>query len=147
MLLTPDLDADALATQMAEAENELRRMPPVVSALVGFTAGGPVAPEPGSDASPTPPPPEQPLARAVVELVMYDETAAAAAVPVITKRLATFATAEGERFADLFPERAVRAVPGEPVVLVELSPGSETHRRALIALLERRDLSFIYWSP
>ena len=147
LLLTPDQDVDALATLMAEAGNALRRMPPVVSALVGFTAGGPVEQKSGSDGSPTPPPLVSPPAHAVVELVMLNETDAVAAVSIIEERLVTLVTSKGERFSDLFPEQIVRSVPGTPVVLVELSVGPETHRLILIALLERRDLGFIYWSP
>src|SRR5205814_2192105 len=42
VMATTNPDVDSLATQMTTAEEEFRRMPPVVTALLGATAGGPL---------------------------------------------------------------------------------------------------------
>lgn len=133
---TPDIDA--IATEVAEQG----RMPPIQLALLGMTAGGPL--ELLGEALPQPP--NTPAARAVVVLLMYSPDQAEDAVPIVEERLATGSAIQlDQSFAELFPEQMVRAVPGEPVVLIELSFGERTSRQILQRLLFDRDLGFIAW--
>lgn len=133
---TPDIDA--IATEVAEQE----QMPPIQLALLGMTAGGPL--EMLGEALPQPP--DTPDARAVVVLLMDGVDQAERAVAIVEERLATGSSAQtGQPYADLFPERVVRPVPDEPIVLIELSFGEETSRFILSQLLFSRDLGFLAW--
>ncbi len=142
VLGTPNPDVDALATQIATAAAELQGMPPVVTALLGTTAGGPLA-SLSAEATSEPLLPGQAAARMVVALVMTSPDAARQAVPVVTARLGTGATRDGQTYATLFPVHTVRAVAGAPVVLIELDPAAETPRDILIRLLILRDLGLL----
>jgi hypothetical protein len=126
---------------MTVAEAEFRRMPPVVTALLGSTAGGPLF-----AATPEPMAPGQAAARVVAALVMTSPDAAKTAVPVIEERLATGATRHGLAYAEMFPGHEGRAAANAPVVLIELIPAAETPREILYRLAVTRDLGFLAWS-
>ena len=133
---TPDLGA--IATEM----DERGEMPPVVMALLGITAGGPVDSPGEAGALPS----DAPDARAVAVLLMHDPATAETAAAVVTARLATGAsTWTGEPFAAVFPDRSVQAVPGSPVLVIDLTLGAEIPPNILMQLLVRRDLGFLAW--
>lgn len=143
-------DIEAIATQVAATEAELRRMPPIVAALIGATAGGPLR-SPGGG-TPVASAADLPTARLVAAVTTISPAAAETAAAVITDRLATHplppyapVPVEGD-YADLFPERTVAAVPGEPVALVELVPAPGVPRSILTNLLFSRTLTFLAWS-
>lgn len=131
-------DIDVAATEVA-GRGEL---PPVALALLCSTVGGPLE----VDDVPVELPPGAPDARAVAVLLMLDPELAEAAVPVIEERLATGQSIEsGEPFADSFPERSVAAVPGTPVVTVDLTLAPDVSPRILVSMLYNRDLGFLAW--
>jgi hypothetical protein len=146
LLGTPNPDPDALATQMASAEADFRRMPPIATALLGSTTGGPLGPV-RVNGTPEPPAPGIPTARMVVALVTGSSPAAQTAASVVEERLATGATQDGQSYAALFPEHTVHAVAGEPIVLVELVLGPEARPDVLLRLLGNRDLDLFSWLP
>jgi hypothetical protein len=118
------------------------RLPPVSLALLGVTAGGPLTPPVGL--TPEPLPPGMPAARLLLALHMRSPADAAAAVPVIEERLATLASWEsGRPYAEYFPERVVRAVTDEPVVLIELSLAVGESTRTLVQMWIDQDLAFV----
>jgi hypothetical protein len=128
----------AVATERAAAGT----MPPVAMALLGTTAGGPLP----TDGEPVPLPPGAPDARAVAVLLVDSPEAAEAAAMVVAERLATWSSARFERsWAHLFPERAARAEPGEPVLVVELALAADTPSNIWLILLPSRDLAFLAW--
>jgi len=134
---TPGLDI--FATQQAE----FSRMPRVALALLGATAGGPLPTNP--EGTPEPLPDDAPTGRGFIGLLMPGPAAAEDAVPVIEDRLANGVTiADGQPFADIFPDPTVTAIPDEALVLIDL-PFGETQRGILLRLLITRDLSFIAW--
>ena len=131
-------DMSAMATEAA-SRGEL---PPVGLALLCSTVGGPLE----VDDAPVELPPGTPDARAVAVLLMLTPELAEAAVPVIEERLETEESVEsGEPFAVTFPERSVTAVPGTPVVTVDLAlaPGVRPH--VLTRMFFDRDLGFLAW--
>ncbi len=133
---TPDIDA--IATEMAEGSD----MPPVVMAMLGSTAGGPLEP----DGETTPPSSDIPDARAVIVVALQSPDAAEAAAPIIEERLATGASASTDQpYAELFPERSVEAVPVTPVVRIDLTLGVGIQRNILMQMLFSRDLGFLAW--
>lgn len=141
-LLNPDStetpDIEAIATEIADRSD----MPPVVMALLGMTAGGPIQPDDESVALP----PDSPDAHAVIALLTLSPEAAGIAAPIIEDRLATGSSTQTDRpYAELFPRRTVEAVPEVPVVLIELTLGEETHRGILMQMLFNRDLGFLAW--
>jgi hypothetical protein len=122
-----------------------------------MTAGGPLVvrerPTEGTPipATPLPLPAGVPTARVLAMLAMAGEQAAAAAVPVIEERLATGqVTTLGEQqprpYTELFSAWEVRAVPGTPVVQVELTPAPGVSRFILVSLLQEYQLTFAAWS-
>ena len=136
------------ATRVAEEQVEARRLPPVAAALLGRTAGllagdlGMATPE----AIPTP------SARLVVALSTISPDAAETAATVIAERLATGRTPplmSGEMadrpWAELFPQRSVRAVSGEPAVLIELVPAPGVPPFILQDMLFQRIPGFLAW--
>jgi hypothetical protein len=136
------------ATRVAEEQVEARRLPPVAAALLGQTAGliadGNQMATP--EAIPTPP------ARLVVVLSTINPDAAETAATVIAERLATGKTSplmSGEMadrsWAELFPERTVRAISGEPAVLIELVPAPGVRPFILQEMLFQRMPGFLAW--
>ncbi len=136
------------ATRVAEERVEARRLPPVAAALLGQTAGlilegnGIATPE----AAPAPP------ARLVAALSTISPDAAETAATVIAERLATGRTSpvlSGEMadrpWAELFPERSVHAVSGEPAVLIELMPAPGVRPFILQEMLYQRLPGFLAW--
>ncbi len=133
---TPDIEA--IATEMAEGSD----MPPVVTAMLGTTVGGPLQ----LDDETAPLSSDVPAARAVIVVVMQSPDAAKTAAPVIEERLATAASsATDQPYAELFPERSVEVVPETPVVRIDLTLGEGTQRNILMQMLFNRDLGFLAW--
>jgi hypothetical protein len=131
-------DIDVVATEAA-ARGE---MPPVVLALLGSTVGGPLK----VDDTPVELLPGAPDARAVAILMVPDPGLAEAAVPVVEERLAMEQSVEsGEPFAEIFPERSVAAVPGTPVLVVDLTLGPDVSPNILVNMFYNRDLGFLVW--
>jgi hypothetical protein len=123
-------------------------MPSVAAALLGQTAGliadGNQMTTP--EATPTP------SARLVVVLSTTNPDAAETAATVIAERLATGRTSplmSGEMAdrarAELFPGRTVRAVSGEPAVLIELAPALGVRSFILQEMLFQRMPGFLAW--
>lgn len=139
-------DIGAIATALATEIAAPPAMSPIALGLLGMTAGfPPPATESGEGtATPGPSPPGQPAARGEIALLMPSPGAAAAAVPVVEGRLAGEASRTARRpYAELFPERVVRAVPGEPVLLVDLGLGEGVPAGVLSGLLVAADLGFL----
>ncbi len=143
-----DESPEDFATRVAEEQVEARRLPPVAAALLGQTAGliadGNQMATP--EAIPTPP------ARLVVVLSTINPDAAETSATVIAERLATGKTSplmSGEMadraWAELFPERTVRAVSGEPAVLIELVPAPGVRPFILQEMLFQRMPGFLAW--
>lgn len=94
-----------------------------------------------------------PSARLVVALSTISADAAETAVSVIAERLATGRTSPlksgemaGRSWAEIFPaERVVRAVPEEPVVLIELMPAPRVRSFLLQEMLFQRMPGFLAW--
>jgi hypothetical protein len=93
-----------------------------------------------------------PAARLVVALSMTGRDAAETAATVIAERLATGKTSplmSGEMadrsWAELFPERTVRAVSGEPAVLIELVSALGVRPFILQEMLFQRMPGFLAW--
>jgi hypothetical protein len=135
-------DIGAIATALATEIAAPSAMSPIALGLLGMTAGFPSpATESGEGtATPGPSPPGQPAARGEIALLMPSPGAAAAAVPVVEGQLAGEAS---RPYAELFPERVVRAVPGEPVLLVDLGLGEGVPAGVLSGLLVAADLGFL----
>jgi hypothetical protein len=136
------------ATRVAEEQVEARRLPPVAAALLGQTAG--LIPDGNGMATPDGAP--APPARLVVALSTISANAAETAATVIAERLATGRTSpllSGEMadrpWAELFPERSVRAVSGEPAVLIELVPAPGVRPFILQEMLFQRMPGFLAW--
>src|SRR5918993_210917 len=136
------------ATRVAEEQIEARRMSPVAAALLGQTAGliadGSQMATP--EATPTPP------TRLVVVLSTINPDATETAATVIAERLATGRISplmSGEMadraWAELFPERTVRPVSGEPAVLIELMPARGVRPFILQEMLFQRTPGFLAW--
>jgi hypothetical protein len=136
------------ATRVAEEQVEARRLPPVVAALLGQTAG--LLSDTIGVATPAEPPTSP--ARLVVILSMTSPDAAETAATVIAERLATGRTSpliSGEMadrpWTELFPQRVVRAVSGEPAVLIELLPAPGVRPFILQEMLFQRMPGFLAW--
>ena len=145
-------DVDAIATEIATDAGEARRMPPIVAALLGQTAGGPLGDiGPRGDSLPA----DLPPAKVVVALTMLSHEAAETAAAVVEERLATMAVPPfrpgddplAPTYAALFPEAALHVADAEPVVVVELTQGPPPSQRILIDLLVRRSLTLLAWAP
>lgn len=143
-----DESMEDFATRAAAEQTEARRLPPVGTALLGQTAGLIAAGNGIATPSATPASP----ARLVVILGTTGPDAAETAATVIAERLGTGRTSplmSGEMaerpWAELFPEREVRAVPGEPAVLIELVPAPGVAPFILRDMLFQRIPSFLAW--
>ena len=133
---TPDIEA--IAAEMAESSE----LPPVVTAMLGTTAGGPLELDDETAAFAS----DIPDAGAVVVVVMQTPDAAETAAPIIEERLATAASsATDQPYAEFFPERSVEVVPETPVVRIELTLGEGIQRNILMQMLFSRDLGFLAW--
>ena len=146
--LLGDESPKGFATRVAEEQVEARRLPPVAAALLGLTAG--LLPDDRSMTTPEAIP--TPSARHLVALSTISAGAAETAASVIVERLATGRTSplmSGEMadrpWAELFPERVVRAVPEEPVVLIELMPAPGVRPFLLQEMLFQRMPGFLAW--
>ena len=136
------------ATRVAEEQVEARRLPPVAAALLGQTAG--LLSDSNRMAAP-----EEPAAapaRLVVALSTTGPDAAETAAMVIAERLATGRTSplmSGETadrpWAELFPQRSVHALSGEPAVLIELLPAPGVRPFILQEMLFQRMPGFLAW--
>ena len=151
--VTPGADIDVIATEIAAAHIEAQRMPPIVAAVLGQTAGGPLS-DLGGAGDETPSAMEIPTAKAFVALSMIHAGAAETAASVIEERLTTMAPpARGDgdepppTYAELFPEFAVHVAEGEPVVVVEMTPAADVSPRVLVDLLFVRGLNLLAWEP
>jgi hypothetical protein len=131
---TPDIAA--IATTIAGTVE----LPPVAMVLVATTTGGPL-----SDPDIIPPS-GMPDARNVVVALMLTPEAARAAVPIVEERLATGMWERGgESYAAMFPEPSVTAVPGAPVLILDLVTGPETGVSTLPSLLRNGEMDFLAW--
>ena len=143
------LQVEDFATRAAAEQTEARRLPPVAAALLGQTAGIISAVTGLATPSATPAIP----ARLVVVLAATGAEAAQTAVRVIAERLATQRTSSamsGEMsdrpWAEIFPEREVRAAPEEAAVLIELVPAPGVPPFILQDMLFRRTPGFLAWA-
>jgi hypothetical protein len=136
------------ATRVAQEQVEARRLPPVAAALLGRTAGllsgdlGMATPEAMATAS----------ARLVVALSTISADAAETAATVIGERLATGRTPPvmsgdlaDRPWVELFPRPTVRAVSGEPAVLIELLPAPGVSPFIVQTMLFQRIPGFLAW--
>jgi hypothetical protein len=136
------------ATRVAGEQVEARRLSPIAAALLGRTAGllpGDVSMA-TAEAMPTP------SARLVVALSTISPDAAKTAATVIAERLATGRTPPlmgGELanrpWVELFPQQTVRAVSGEPAVLIELGPAPGVSPFIVQTMLFQRIPGFLAW--
>jgi hypothetical protein len=143
-----DESPEEFATRVAGEQVEARRLPPVAAALLGQTAG--LIADGNQMATPEGVP--VPPAQLVVVLSTTSPDAAKTAATVIAERLATGRTSPligGEMadraWAELFPQRTVRAVSGEPAVLIELVPAPEVGPFILRDMLFLRMPGFLAW--
>jgi hypothetical protein len=143
-----DESMEDFATRAAAEQTEARRLPPVGTALLGQTAGRISAGNGMATPIATPASP----ARLVVILGTTGPDAAETAATVIAERLTTLRTSPlmsdelaDRPWAELFPEREVRAVPGEPTVLIELVPASGVAPFILQGMLFQHIPGFLAW--
>jgi hypothetical protein len=143
-----DESPEDFATRVAAEQIEARRLPPVATALLGQTAG--LIANGNQVATPEEAP--APPARLVVVLSTINPDAAETAATVIAERLATGRTSpliSGEMadraWAEIFPEQMVRAVTGEPAVLIELAPAAGVRPFILQEMLFQRMPGFLAW--
>jgi hypothetical protein len=136
------------ATRVTEEQAEARRLPPVAAVLLGQTAGL-IA---DGNRMTTPDAIPMPSAQLVVVLSTINRDAAAMTATVIAERLATGRTSplmSGEMadrsWTELFPQRMVRDVSGEPAVLIELAPAPGVRPFILQEMLFQRMPGFLAW--
>ena len=136
------------ATRAAAEQTEARRLSPVAAALLGQSAG---AISTGNGMA-TPSSPASLPARLVVVLATTEPEAAQTAATVIAERLERQRTPlmmtremSDRPWAELFPEREVRAAPGEPAVLIELVPAVGVSPFILQDMLFQRLPGFLAW--
>jgi hypothetical protein len=136
------------ATRVGEEEVEARRLPPVAAALLGRTAGL----LPGDSGTATPAAIAPPSARLVVALSTISADAAEKAATVIAERLVTGRTPPlmsgdlaNRPWLELFPRQTVRAVSGEPAVLIELVPAPGVPPFIVQTMLFQRIPGFLAW--
>ena len=117
-------------------------LPPIVSAVLGATAGAPTTLDLDSV---TPVPEGVPASRAVVAALFLRPEDAEAAAPIIEERLETGVSQAFQKpFTEYFPERSIAAVPGERVVTIDMTLGTGS-RPLLFQMLSARDLLFLAW--
>jgi len=140
---------EAVATRIANDQIEATRMPPILTVLAGFTAGGPTGF--GAVATPIPVAADAPIAHDVAVATMGSTEAAGTAASVAADRLEKEAPRSSDfarrPYVDLFPTRTVQVVPGQPVVLVDLVPAPDVPASAVCTLIGGQDLTFLLWLP
>jgi hypothetical protein len=136
------------ATRVAGELLEARRLPPVAAALLGRTVGL----LPGDLGMATLEAMPKPSARIVVALSTISPDAAETSATVIAERLTTGRTpllwvrALTDRpWVELFPQQTVRAVSGEPAVLIELVPAPGLSPSIVQTMLFQRIPGFLAW--
>jgi hypothetical protein len=136
------------ATRVAEEQVEARRLPPVAAMLLGRTAGLLA----GDLGLATPAAMPTPSARLVIALGTISAEAAETTASVIAERLATGRTPPlmGGDLADrpwveLFLQRTVHAISGDPTVLIELVPGPGVPGSIVQSMLFQRIPGFLAW--
>lgn len=138
-LLAATPDVGAMKTQVAE----VARMPPILMALLGVTAGGPLAQPPGGVATPRA---GIPPARFEIAVLLPDHAAAETAAKVATERLATGASlATRQPLTHYFASWNARALPNSPVAVLELEFAMEVQPRIWAQMIYQRDLVFLAW--
>jgi hypothetical protein len=148
--LTPEAkNADALATQIAETTIELQRMPPIVSAILGITAGGAVPDL--TQETPSSGTRDIPVSRLVVALTMIHMDAATTGAEVVADRLAhgshpPLGNLPERPYRDVFADYEVRVASAEPVITITLTPAPGISPTILFNLLFTRALTFVGWS-
>jgi hypothetical protein len=137
------------ATRVAAELEEAQRLPMILAALLGQTAGVSAT---GDDA--TPGASAVPISRVVVSLTTPSPETAQDAAEIIAERLATHelpetagSTLAGRPWADLFPTQNVQAIPGEPAALIELTSTPGVPPLILQNLLFQRIPGFLAWGP
>ncbi len=139
---TPMPDLDEVAATVATEAAARAAMPPVLLALLGRTAGGPLRSLSTGLATPAAPA-GTPLALTRFALLLASPKAAEQAVPVIEERLASgVSTASGMPWSELMRGWRVVAIPDAPVVVVEVEADNPT---LWYSLLFQRDLGFLAW--
>lgn len=140
---TPEQIA-AIEEIMAEIDAGQEPMPRPLLAAIGITAGGPLPDL--SDDSPATPTPGMPLARDIIVLLMDDQAAAEAAIPIIENRLATgISFATNRPYRDYFADWELSIAGSEPVVLLNLTPAADVTPDIIFTQLARQDLLFVGW--
>jgi hypothetical protein len=147
-----DESMEDFATRAANEQTEAQRMPPVAAVLIGQTAG--LFPAAGGTGAPatqaatgdaiTP--------RLVVMLTTISPEAAADAATVIADRLETQRTSAlltgdlaDQPWVEIFPDRSVTGISGEPVVLVELVPAPGVSPSIMQSMIFQRMPGFLAW--
>jgi hypothetical protein len=139
----PNLSAakrDELAGRIEAEHAEALRMPPIARVLAGATAGRQV--EQSSTASPA--------ARAIVVAETVCPEAVTTAARIVEERLEAQSPL-GTRFAgrpysELFTRQSVRIVPGQPALVIDLTPAAGTPATIARELLLEQSLTLLSWS-
>jgi hypothetical protein len=132
-------EADALRTQVAE----VAKMPPIATALLGITPGGPI--QHPLDETPTPRP-DLPAAQFEIAILLPNAAAAQTAAQVIEERLQTMVSLYSLRpLTDYFASWDSRVLSDAPVVVLELTFAPETSPNLWVQMIARRDLPFLAW--
>jgi hypothetical protein len=131
-----------MATVVTASEAERQRLPPISLVMLGMTAGGPLGDPTMTSA--TPPAAAAPDARVRGYALFGSSAEAELAVPVIEERL-RFGLSFRRRqpWSEIFPGWSVRAVPDQPIVVLDLGGGAA--RDAWRALYFEGDLWFLNW--
>jgi hypothetical protein len=133
---------DAVATRMAE----ISEMPPILLALLGTTAGGPLVSRGDDSGDTTTASSEIPAARFDINLLMADAASADTAVEVATERLETaLSVATGKPYAEYFANWTGRAVTGTSVARLQIHFADGVSQGIWLQMLFQRDLLFIAW--
>jgi hypothetical protein len=135
----PSPIAEAIASQVAESA----RMPPILMALLGVTAGGPLSRPSGETATPQP---EIPPARFEIAVLLPSHDAAETAARVATERLATgFSLVTLLPLTDYFASWDAHALPDSPIAVLELDFAAGVQPRIWVEMIYQRDLVFLAW--
>jgi hypothetical protein len=153
MIAAGDVLSDPAALAALDGA-EVGRMPPVETALLGITAGAPLA---ESSSPPIALPPGVPAARPILALSFASQEEAERAAAVIAERLATERMPEpddsplgghaGRPFAEMFPHVLVRPDADAPVVLVALGLADDVRPDILYRMQGWGALTIVAWSP
>ena len=136
----PNLDAGA--TAMASAIASMGELPPIRLALIGMTAGGAAG---SSFATPEAAPSLTATTTYRFTALMTSSSAAERAAPIVSERLASRVTRDGESFAALFPRQTVAFIPGQALLTIDLESRPGLPRDTIWTLLITRDLAFLAW--